>query len=144
LPRMLIIKLKQGGFEQGYEWEDWYEAECEIRTERHYWAKEVTWIFCLWYKPWIFAHFLPCSLVQKVMTHSEASALAHQSRHLLNIVATVRYISMNCRSFEKSENVAWWPWVVRHQNIKINDNFREIHVSAPDPFFSLNFLNLLP
>ena len=38
LPRMLIIKLKQGGFEQGYEWEDWYEAECEIRAERHYWA----------------------------------------------------------------------------------------------------------
>ena len=30
------------GFEQGYEWEDWHEAECEIRTERRYWAKEVT------------------------------------------------------------------------------------------------------
>ena len=30
------------GFELGYEWEDWHGAECEIRTERRYWAKEVT------------------------------------------------------------------------------------------------------
>ena len=27
---------------RGYEWEDCYEAECEIRTERRYWAKVVT------------------------------------------------------------------------------------------------------
>jgi len=27
---------------RGYEWEDWHEAECEIRTERRYWAKEMT------------------------------------------------------------------------------------------------------
>jgi hypothetical protein len=37
------------------------------------------------------------------MTPSETSALAHQGRHLLNIEATVRYMPMNCRSFEKSE-----------------------------------------
>jgi hypothetical protein len=35
-------RAESRGFEQGYEWEDWQEAECEIRTERRYWAKEVT------------------------------------------------------------------------------------------------------
>jgi hypothetical protein len=29
------------GFKQGYDREDWHGAECEIRTQRRYWAKEV-------------------------------------------------------------------------------------------------------
>jgi len=35
-------RVEARGFEPGYEWDDWHAAECEIRTERRYWAKEAT------------------------------------------------------------------------------------------------------
>jgi hypothetical protein len=35
-------KAKKRGFEDGYELEDWLEAEQEIRRQRRYWIRRVT------------------------------------------------------------------------------------------------------